>query len=73
MSKLVNENVIRKRIVRRDRAVEVENAATAVRAIIDEYLDKLVRRKLCDSAQGAVIESQHVSLGSEGVVGCADG
>ena len=46
MAKLMHKNIISKGIVRSDRAVQIEDAASAIGAIVDEDFDKFVRRKL---------------------------
>ena len=71
MAKLVNENIIRETVVCGDRAVEVEDSAAAVGAIVCEYLDELVRRKLRDFPQRAIVKREHVTFGAERVVGRA--
>ena len=72
MSKLVYEDVIRERIVGSDGAVEIEDPAATVSAIVNEHFDELVRRKLCGPAQRAVIERQHISFRSERIVSRAE-
>src|SRR5712671_4815140 len=68
MPKLVDENIIREGVINRDRTIEIENAAAAVRAAVDENLDEFVRSELSDLAQGAVVEREHIPLGTERVV-----
>ena len=73
MTKLVHEDVVRESVVRRNRAVEIENSTATVSPIVYQNLDELVRRKLRHFSQRAVIESQHIPFGSERVVSRADG
>ena len=62
MTELMDEDVIRERIVDRDGAVQIEDAAPAVRAAVRENLDEFVRRKLRDIAKPLVIERENVAL-----------
>src|ERR1700674_5453301 len=70
MPKLVNEDVIRETVIGRHGAVEVENSAAAISAIVGEDFDEFVWSKLRNLAQRAIIESEHITFGAEGVVSC---
>src|SRR5688572_3212333 len=68
MSKLVHEHIVGKSIVGSHGAVKIEDAATAISAIVCEYLDELIRRKLRDAAELMVVERQNISLRTERIV-----
>src|SRR5450432_5487 len=68
MTKLVDEDVIRKRVVGRHGAVEIENSTATVGLVVRNNLDELIGRELRDFAQRVIVESQHVAFGTEGVV-----
>src|SRR5262249_44441812 len=69
MSKLMHEYVVRECIVDGHRAVQVENATTAIGAAVHENFDEFVRSKLRYFAQPVVVESEDVTLGSKRIVG----
>jgi D-aminopeptidase len=56
MTKLVNKHVVRECVVGGYSAVEIEDSATTVRAIINQHFDKLVRRKLCGTPQRTIVK-----------------
>ena len=62
MSELVDENVICKSVVHSDCAVEIEDAAATIRAIVGENFDEFVRRKLRDFAERVIIEGENIAL-----------
>src|SRR5215208_3916086 len=68
VSELVDEDVRRLVAVRRDRAVEPEDAAAAVGARVRQNLDEFVRRKRRGFTQLPVLEREDVTLRAEGVV-----
>src|SRR5258707_9635046 len=67
-AELVHENVICESVINRDRAIEIENSAAAIGAVVGENLDELVRRELSDFAQRAIVEREHVTLRTKRVV-----
>src|SRR5688572_1426514 len=68
VSKLVHEHVVGESIVGSHGAVKIEDAAAAISAIVCEYLDELIRRKLRDAAELMVVERQNISLRTECIV-----
>src|SRR6266851_9570479 len=71
MPKLMNEDVVRETIIGGYGAVDVENSATAISSIVGEYLNEFIRSKLGDFAQRVIIEGEHITFGTKGVVSCA--
>src|SRR5689334_5701554 len=69
MTELMHKDIIGERVIDRYRAVQIEDAATAVRAAIRENLDEFVGRELRSLAQPLIIESENVPLRAERVVG----
>ncbi len=65
---LVDEDVFRERAVHRRGRHVVEDPAAAVRALVHQDLDELVRGRRGGVAQRAVVERQHVALRVEDVV-----
>src|SRR5262249_19133097 len=53
-------------------AVEIEDAAAAVSATVNDHFDELVRRELRSPAKRAIVERQHISFRSKRVVSGAE-
>jgi len=56
MAKLVHKDVICESVIYRDRAVKIEDSTAAIGAVVGQNLDELVRSKLSDFSQRAVVE-----------------
>src|SRR6185295_3255500 len=69
VTELMNEDVIRERIVDCNCAVQIEDAPAAVRAAVRENLDEFVRRELRDIPEPLVVERENVSFRSKSVIG----
>ena len=69
MTEFMHENVVCESVVGGYGAIEIENAAATIGAVVCKYLDEFVRRKLRDLPQRVVVKSEYIALGTKSIVG----